>query len=247
MHTFYLEPAKWQAPFIITGQEANHMAKALRLKAGEHVRLLDGQGLSGEFAITAVGGSSVKLEQVTLEQHPKPEGRCFLAAAYTKAARRSFMLEKSVELECGGIWFWQAEHSQAKVPADAKTHWQEQLVAGAKQSNNPWIPELRTMPDGAAEVCREAQRFKRRFLLWEDAGAPDMLQFEDIYASADTLFAMGPEGGLSANEVAAFKNAGFKPVSLGRRILRWETAAVFCLGLAWWAQELRLAKTAVNG
>lgn len=241
MRSFFLEPAKWTEPFSIDGQEAKHIAKVLRLKAGEHIRLLDGQGRSGEFEITAVKASGVACAPVKIIEHPRPQRRCWLAAAYTKAARRSFMLEKSVELEAGGVWFWQAEFSQAKAPADAKEKWQAELVAGAKQSGNPWLPEIRTMPRGAEEVCRAGQDFKQRFLLWEDADSGRMLKTEDLQSGDDALFVMGPEGGLSAREVEIFTQHGFRPVSLGRRVLRWETAAVLCLGLAWWMNEINFS------
>lgn len=242
MRSFFLEPAKWAEPYTIDGQEAKHIARVLRLKAGERIRLLDGQGRSGEFEITQVKPGGVICAPVEIAEHHRPSGRCWLAAAYTKAARRSFMLEKSVELGAGGVWFWQAEFSQAKVPADAKEKWQAELVAGAKQSANPWLPELKTMPGGAEDVCRAGHGFNRRFLLWEDADSRQMLKPEYLHSSngdsGDALFVMGPEGGLSAREVELFTRYGFKPVSLGRRVLRWETAAVLCLGLSWWINEI---------
>lgn len=253
MRNFFLEADKWPEPLdgrpvSIEGREAQHIAKVLRLKAGEPLRLLDGRGRSGEFVINSVKPGRVLCAPVEITLHPRPAGRCWLAAAYTKAARRSFLLEKSVELEAGGIWFWQAEFSQAKVPPDAKEKWQAELVAGAKQSGNPWLPEIRTLPGGAAEVGEAGLDFKRRFLLWEDADRGRMLEPGDLRPEAedpgDALFVMGPEGGLSAREVETFTAQGFKAVSLGRRVLRWETAAVLCLGLAWWLNELNNANGA---
>lgn len=246
MRSFFLEASRWREPYKIDGQEAKHIARVLRMKPGERIRLLDGQGRVGEFEISAVKSGSVSCRPVHINEIPRPQGRCWLAAAYTKAARRGFMLEKSVELEAGGIWFWQAEFSQAKVPPDAKEKWQAELVAGAKQSVNPWLPEVKTMPGGAAELAVVGQSFKQRFLLWEDAGKGQMLRPEDLCADGvatrdDALFVMGPEGGLSRREVDIFVEAGFRPVSLGRRILRWETAAVLCMGFSWWMNEIYFA------
>ncbi|MCL1889493.1 MAG: 16S rRNA (uracil(1498)-N(3))-methyltransferase [Desulfovibrionaceae bacterium] len=237
MRAFYLEPARWQKPFYLAGAEARHLRKVLRLEPGERILLLDGQGRSGEFSIERMEKQLVRLEAVSISAHPQPAGRIFLAAAYTRAARRSFMLEKAVELEAGGIWFWQAEHSQALMPSSPSDHWREQILAGSKQSLNPWPPELKTLPGGAQGVCTASERFSRRFLLWEEAGKENLLSFTDLSSPEDTIFAMGPEGGLSEKEVAVFQCRGFKTVSLGQRILRWETAAVLCMGLAWWASQ----------
>ncbi|MDR2892368.1 MAG: 16S rRNA (uracil(1498)-N(3))-methyltransferase [Deltaproteobacteria bacterium] len=286
MHNFYLAPDKWheygesaqssngvvagetsdgsgmayspEARQILDGPEARHLAKVLRIRPGEEIRLLDGQGRSGRFTVLNLEKNSVELAPLQVEKLPRPGNRCWLAAAYTKAARRSWLLEKSVELEAGGIWFWQAEHSQAKAPEVGKENWQDQLIAGAKQCFNPWLPELRTFPGGArqladyaagspVESCSAYQpNFSRRILLWEDA-SEDMLLTEADFAptpdqpgDGNTLFVMGPEGGLSAGEADLFSQSGFKCVSLGKRILRWETAALLCLGLGFWARQ-RLA------
>jgi 16S rRNA (uracil1498-N3)-methyltransferase len=240
-HSFYLAPEKWQPPFSLSGPEARHSLKSLRLKVGESIRLLDGQGRAGIFKILRARNASLELEALEIRIQPLPTGRCFLAPAYTRAARRGFLMEKAVELEAGGIWFWQAEHSQAKAPAKIKDRWREQLIAGAKQSLNPWLPELKSLTAGAEALCAEAAAFQRRFLLWEEAESSRMLHFSALTGQDDAIFVMGPEGGLSGKEVDIFTAGGFAPVSLGRRILRWETAAVFCLGLAWWARECRLA------
>ena len=244
MHTFFLEPENWRPPFTLEGQEARHLTRALRLKNGERVRLLDGAGRSGEFTIAACGKNSVELELVFEQKHPGPASRCWLAAAYTKATRRSWLLEKAVELEASGVWFWQAEHSQARVPDEGKENWREQFIAGAKQCLNPWLPELRTFPGGAASLAEAAAGFDKIFLLWEGQASDNMLALNDFkpaYPGESILFIMGPEGGLSAGEVDLFLKNGARALSLGRRILRWETAALLCLGLSYWAGQLEAA------
>lgn len=254
MHTFFLEPEKWNTPYTLEGQEARHLGKVLRLRPGDQVRLLDGAGRSGEFSIAAIAKNSVELELLREEHYEKPAPRCFLATAYTKAARRGWLLEKAVELEAAGIWFWQAEHSQAKVPDAGKENWREQLIAGAKQCLNPHLPELRTFAGGAAALAAEFAKFDKTFLLWEGEASDNMLTLSDLTPARpeagrdgqapSLLFVMGPEGGLSAKEVALFRERGARALSLGRRILRWETAALLCLGLSYWAGQLADAQKA---
>lgn len=239
--TFYLAPELWREPFVLEGTEAHHLTRVLRIRTGEEVRLLDGQGREGAFRVLGGGRNTVELACLGVWRHARPSAQVILVAGWTKAARRGWILEKAVEFEAAGIWLWQAERSQFPVPTDIKDSWQAQLVAGAKQCRNPWLPELRTFPGGAAEVVVAAQAFgvtHRHILVENDHGPtrslmPDMLRREGI-----TLCVVGPEGGFTVREVSVFCDAGFVPMTLGKRVLRWETAAVLCLGLHWWAGEL---------
>ncbi|MDR1243316.1 MAG: 16S rRNA (uracil(1498)-N(3))-methyltransferase [Deltaproteobacteria bacterium] len=249
MRNFFLPPEKWPLnpadPLILEGQEARHLIKVSRLKAGEQVRLLDGAGKTGDFTIQSLAKNQARLVPLAVQTHLRPSSRCFLAAAYTKAARRSWLMEKAVELEAGGIWFWQAGRSQLPVPEASGENWQAQLIAGAKQCSNPYLPEVRTFPSGAESLAREADKFQKAFLLWEDEEQENMLNLSDLtvpHNAGDLLFIMGPEGGLSVEEARLFKKHGIPGVSLGKRILRWETAALLCLGLTFWAKQLQDAQ-----
>lgn len=214
------------------------MVKVLRLKAGESICLIDGCGRKGIFSVTSTEKSRVHLECCNIQEVPAPGSQAVIAVGWTKAIRRSWLLEKAVELEAGGVWLWQAEYSQGKVPPDLKDSWQGQLIAGAKQSSNPWLPELRTVPDGVAGLIELAQDFDQTYVLWEGQTPSQMLSPNHLSQTGRTLFVLGPEGGFSEKEIAALISCGFSPMSLGQRILRWETAALLCLGLHWWHRQL---------
>lgn len=236
MHTFFLPADRWQAPWQMTGPEARHMVAVLRIKAGEAVRLLDGEGREGVFTVTEAGKRHVSLSPKNLILHDRPSGRATLALGYGRGLRRSWLLEKAVELEAAGIWFWQADRSQGTVPEENKETWLASMTAGAKQSNNPWLPELRTLPDGVEALIAARKGFDKTFVLWEGDTKGAVLSMSDL-APANALFVLGPEGGFSDREISRLTNGGFTPVSLGSRVLRWETAAMLCLGLAWWARQ----------
>jgi 16S rRNA (uracil1498-N3)-methyltransferase len=232
---FYLAPQNWHEPYMLTGQEARHLAKVLRLKAGDDLRLMDGYGREGVFTVKSIHKTEITLELVQDWIHPRPAAPAILAVAWTKSARRGFLLEKSVECEASQIWFWQAERSQFPIPEKAKQNWQDQLISAAKQSRNPWLPIIRTMPRGADELIAAACEFEHRFVLLEEDHNPPRILSADILAQPGTsIYVIGPEGGLSPTEAQKFTQAGFMPVSLGKRVLRWETAALLCLGLHWW-------------
>ena len=234
---FYLAPALWRESFHLTGPEHTHLAKVLRARPGDALRLLDGQGREGIFTVSQINKQHTLLHPQEMITHPRPKGGAVLALGWTKALRRSWLLEKAVELEAGALWFWQAKRSQTPVPEESKETWQAQLIAGAKQCLNPWLPEIKTLPGGAAELIAASQNFKHRFILHEDPNHGRSLTLSDLPRQDSPLFILGPEGGFAPEETTAFLDAGLTPITLGRRILRWETAALLCLGLAWWGRE----------
>jgi 16S rRNA (uracil1498-N3)-methyltransferase len=237
VHNFYLPPQAWRAPFRLEGPEARHLAHVLRLKVGAVVRLFDGFGRHGLFRIDSLSRTVVALAQQTESVEIRPSVRCTLAAGFSKALRRGWFMEKAVELETSALWFWQGEHSQASLPEAEKETWKASLVAGAKQCCGAWLPELHMLHGGVAALAAKRPFFDRAFLLYEGETGGRMLRREDLIAPGEILLVVGPEGGFSRRELVVLQEAGITPVSLGARTLRWETAAVLTLGLAWWARQ----------
>lgn len=213
------------------------MAAVLRIQPGQRVRLLDGIGREGVFIVTGVAKHTVALTPERIFMHERPESTVTLAVGYGRGIRRGWLLEKAVELEAGGVWFWQAERSQGKVPAIGKETWFAQMAAGAKQSNNPYLPELRTVTGGVTELVAAREGFDKTYVLWEGDTNGAVLSFSEVASPGNKLFVLGPEGGFTDREITELVHASFVPVSLGKRVLRWETAALLCLGFAWWARQ----------
>jgi len=236
INSFHCPPERWREPFILDGGEAHHLLKVLRTPLGAMVRLFDGQGRQGLFRLVRADRQGALLEPESVTTHERPSPGLVLAVGWNKSARRDWLLEKAVELEAAEVWFWQAGHSQGRVPDQPKETWLPRLLAAAKQCANPWLPELKTL-DGPEALSQAAGRFSRRFLLWESPREQNILSTRDMEASGDMLMVLGPEGGLEDSEAAMFMDAGFEPRSLGRRVLRLETAALLGLGLAFLARQ----------
>lgn len=232
---FYLEPEKWHEKMELSGQEARH-AHVLRLKPGERVILMDGEGKSGLCEIRQLKRQKIELNLISEEFSPKPLSRAVVALALSKAVRRGFFMEKASELGAASIWLWQAEFSQGKISEQLAENLKGQLIAGMKQSRNPWLPEIRLMKN-ATEVAEQAAQADYRILPWEEIGGSPMLSFAQLGKEGLTLYVIGPEGGFSPSELECFRAADFTFVSLGQRVLRCETAASLCLGLHWWAAQ----------
>nr|WP_198285078.1 16S rRNA (uracil(1498)-N(3))-methyltransferase [Solidesulfovibrio carbinoliphilus] len=229
---FYLPPEAFAAPFALTGGEAHHCVRVLRKRPGEVVRAFDGLGREGLFTIMDVARDRVELEVLSVTEAPRPECRLHLAAGFSRSARRDFFLEKSVELGAAGIVFWQAEHSQGRMPAVPKEAWTATLVAAAKQCGAARLPALSVVPGGAAGLAALGSGFDRRYLLWEAPGLSRRLALADVAVPGNALFVLGPEGGLTDAEAETCVSAGFAALSLGDRVLRWETAGLAVLALA---------------
>lgn len=166
-----------------------------------------------------------------------------LAVGWTRASRRGWLMEKSVEFEAEGIAFWQARRSQGKMPEEPKDSWTERAIQAAKQCFNPWLPEL-SIVGGLDGLVEYSSRFDRKFLLWESGDNTPLLSPALLASVLQTggrvLAVIGPEGGIEDEEARALIEAGFVAVTLGRRILRLETAALHCLSLAFHARQTTL-------
>lgn len=237
-HSFYLPPEHWGASCVLDGSEARHLSQALRLGAGEEVRLLDGCGREGFFRVEKSDKRRAVLRRLSERRHEPPATRAVMALAWSKAARRDFFMEKAVELSAHEIWFWQGDRSQGRVPEQAKEAWRSQMIAAVKQSGNPWLPGLRMLPGGVEELARCAAEADHKVLLWEGPEGAPVLAPDAVGRPGVAVYVVGPEGSFSERELDCLKNLGFTPVSMGSRVLRCETAALLCLGIHWWASHL---------
>lgn len=240
---FYLAPEAWDRVVSLEGQEARHLGQVLRLGPGCEVSLLDGQGRTGRFVVRHVSKKASQLERISEETFSRPASRAVLALAFSKAVRRGFFMEKAVELGAHGVWIWQGDHSQGKLPAAAQESWQAQMIAGAKQCGNPWLPEVRTLAAGVDELIALSRQADYRILPWEMQENVPMLRPEQAGRPGLSVYVIGPEGGFSQRELDALHAADFTVVSLGPRVLRCETAATLCLGIHWWSTQLPEKRT----
>lgn len=237
LHTFYVKPEDFGRSMNITGRELHHLSEVLRLKMGDRIRALDGQGHIADAIIEAINRHEAKLSAEFIRTIPRPSSLPIIALALSKAVRRGFFLEKAVELGAHEIWLWQGEHSQGKLPPNEKDSLQLKMIAGIKQSVNPWLPGVRTFPQGISDVITAGHAAEHHFLPWEVQKGIPMLTLNDCGLAGTTVYVIGPEGGFSTAELSALRTANYIPVSLGSRILRCETAATLCLGLHWWASQ----------
>jgi len=236
LNSFHLPPESWPTPgsglpYLLEGAEARHLLKVLRTPPGERVRLFDGRGRDGLFVLERVEGGRAVLAPESLTERPEPADQLVLALGWNKSGRRDWLLEKAVELRALGLAFWRAARSQGDPPVAPKETWTEKMIQAAKQCGNSRLPEVHVLTGGVPGLIEFARTFERCYLFWENAEASLIPRPEDL-GRGRVLAVLGPEGGLEPEEAARLLEAGFKPASLGDSILRWETAALLCMGLA---------------
>ncbi len=243
-HAFYLPPAHWPlknttpASCTLQDTEARHLIQALRMQVGEEVHILDGQGRQGLCSITHMTKKEVTLHLLEEKFFARPLALPIMALAWSKATRRGFFMEKAVELGVHEVWLWQGDHSQGKVPSEVKEHWQGQCIAAMKQCRNPWLPTVRVLKGGVQELVEQSVDFPHKFLPWEVQEAVPMFTPAMAGQKGISIYAIGPEGGFSSEEVQLLSKNNFQTVSFGKRVLRCETASLLCLGIHWWASQL---------
>lgn len=237
MTSLYLSPDQWREPFILEGPEARHLLTVLRTKPGATVRLFDGRGRTGVFMLKHAERKRAHLAPLSEQTLDRPDRQILLALGWNKSSRRGWVLEKAVEMQAAGLVFWQAERSQGLVPEIPKESWVAQMIAAAKQCGNPWLPSVTTVTKGVEDVIRLFPGETGKVLLWEHASDENLFDPVAIPRTGKTVIVLGPEGGLTDGEADLFIQNGYHASSLGRSTLRWETAALLCLGLCYWENQ----------
>jgi len=220
----------------IRGEEARHLISSLRARAGDPVMIFNGEGGRWQGEISAVLQGEVSIINLNDLPDGEPKAEVILAQSLIKGERWEWLLEKATELGATKIVPLNAKHSVVSI-SDGKaekkmSRWNKLLLAAAKQCERGRIPQI-APPIDLNKFLKELgppTLGEARFVLAE--------RYEDdknpINEGGSIVIAIGPEGGWDAEEIEALSSYGFVKLSLGRRILRSETAALAALSkLAW--------------
>lgn len=207
-----------------------HLVQVLRLQAGDEFIAFNGHGGEYTATLTQVGKREAA---ATLGAHKTVEResalRIVLAQCVSKGERMDYTLQKAVELGVSEIVPVVSERTVVRLDAERWQkkieHWQGVIVGACEQSGRTRIPALHPVRNYAEHLAQDDASALRLTL---DPLAERALGALARPAGAVTLL-VGPEGGLSAAEIAQAARAGYTGVRLGPRVLRTETAALVCL------------------
>jgi 16S rRNA (uracil1498-N3)-methyltransferase len=212
------------------------MARVLRLKAGSGVALTDAGGGSLSGVIEEVGAKSLTVRITARESAPEGEQtlQITLYQGLPKGEKLDLILQKCTELGAAELITFDAARSVVKLRGERSTGRLERSVRivqeAARQSGRRLAPKV-TIGGSLDDVLRDT-RHAVKLLLWEGEHTTRLRGLFEAYPAPESVaVVVGPEGGLTAQEVEQARAYGFTPVSLGRRILRTETAGLAMLSI----------------
>jgi 16S rRNA (uracil1498-N3)-methyltransferase len=238
MYQFFVEPRQVQGQQIfIEGSDVNHIRNVLRMKAGERVRVSDNSGKAyichiQEIAKEVVTAAIDAVDELGTEL----PNRIILFQGLPKADKMELVIQKSVELGVAEVIPVAMKNCVVRLDdkkAAAKvSRWQAIAESAAKQSKRTIIPEIHE-PVGWKEALNLAKILDIMLVPYENERGMEFTRstINRIAPGQSVGILIGPEGGFSDAEIADTDALGFHRISLGRRILRTETAGLAALAM----------------
>lgn len=214
--------------------EAHHLAHVLRLKAGDAVELFNGNGLVGQGVVEKVGKRTVACDVTSVAHESPPTPEITLATAVPKGERFDWLVEKATELGVSRLVPLITERSTVDPRESKLDRLRQTIIAACKQSGRSHLMEL-TSPMTWKQFLSGVGQSQ---LVVAHPFAPPigLPNFTARNPGEAIVLAVGPEGGFTDEELALAEKRGARLISLGRHILRIETAG---LALAAWGLMCR--------
>lgn len=248
MQQFFAEPS-WirENKFFMQGSDVNHIRNVLRMKPGEDVRVNDGRGKTYLCCISSYEEQTAVLDILKeLDSDTELPSRIILFQGLPKGDKMEWIVQKAVELGAYSIVPFAAKRSVVKLDekkaAKKRARWQLIAKGAAEQSGRGIIPEVSTVRT-FAEALGMAGDLDVVLIPYElEEGMKETARvLENIECGQSVGIFIGPEGGFEEEEVERAKEAGAYAITLGKRILRTETAGLTTLSVLMYHLESRNA------
>lgn len=221
MHRLFVPPEALASAIVAISDEAFHHLNVLRLRVGDEVLLLDGCGNLGKAVLLSLSRRGATAEVRERWQEGEELLSLRLIQGLPRGEKFEWLLEKGVEL--GISTFTPIITERSQVRGEKFSRWQRIIQEAARQSRRPILPALEELQPLLQVLGKTTETL--RLMLWEEGSLPLNAALPSE-TPANCALLVGPEGGFSTAEAQTAAAAGFLPVSLGKRILRTETAGM---------------------
>ena len=242
-HFFVTEDQIGEETVVIRGSDVNHIRNVLRMRQGEPLFISGGEGTGYECEICHIGTDQVMARILSRSDRTgELPARLHLFQGLPKGDKMELVIQKAVELGVSEVIPVITRRTIVKLDkkkVEAKTaRWNAVAESAAKQSGRGVIPVVRGVLS-FKEALAYAGPFPVKIIAYERAEGMKTLreQLGRIRPGMDAGIFIGPEGGFEEEEISGGESAGAVPVSLGRRILRTETAGLMVLSVAGYLLE----------
>ncbi|WP_309043645.1 16S rRNA (uracil(1498)-N(3))-methyltransferase [Marinobacter sediminicola] len=213
---------------------AQHVGRVLRMQPGQALRLFNGDGQDYPATITEAGKKRVEVLVAAPEpNHTESPLQITLGQTLSKGDRMDYAIQKAVEMGVSQIVPLTTERCEVKLKGDREDkrlrQWQAMAISAAEQCGRARIPEILPVMT-VAQWLEHSRTCDLRLVLHHRTEQ----SLGSVAKPASVALMIGPEGGLSADEIAQAEKEGFLPVALGPRVLRTETAPVAAMALCQW-------------
>ena len=211
----------------IAGAEAKHAMSVRRLQVGEAISVSDGQGNKARGKVSQLSKDFLELDVESVESIERPKPQLILVQALAKGDRDEMAVQACTELGIQSVIPWQSERSvsiwKPEKQDKHRLRWQTIATEAAKQSLRPFIPEVEQVL-ATRELTERLKQFDLTLVLDPTSSTP--LTSVSLLGHQSISIVVGPEGGISPEELGQFRSAGLSLVGLGSGILRTSTAGV---------------------
>lgn len=211
------------------GEDEKHIKTVLRAREGEEITLCDGEGMDYQCRIASLE-RGVLLDILSKEVcETEPKTKITLYQGLPKADKMELIIQKCVELGVDRIVAVSTERAIVKLDkkeAKKLERWQKIAEAAAKQSGRGKIPEIGQQVLKFKEAVAEAKELDGSIIPYEREEETGIRQFVENFKGESVGVFIGPEGGFADEEIALAQENGITPITLGKRILRTETAGM---------------------
>lgn len=241
MHRFYLPPDQCrEGTLFLGGREAHHARHVVRIQRGERVTVLDGEGCEFLCRLQDYDRDKVRLTVEERRSHSRPTCQVTLVQAMPKGKIIESIIQKATELGVARIVPLLSERVVTQLDEEdaARKASKLQLVAieAIKQCGACWLPTIE-MPVAPEKFLARREPCELPLIASLQPGSrPAQEYFSAFQAQHDrkpqtACVWIGPEGDFTPAEVSAIRSSGAQPITLGRLVLRVETAAIYCLSI----------------